>query len=180
MIQIENLEKLGLKITWKTLKIGFDDCSAFGKLFYSEEIIDYAINEMNNCSDENIISLACENYKKTQSIMEYLILLSQEENSNYEIEFRKLRLIFVIDKLKEIEQNYLVDSNYINALIDMGDIWTDLQVFEKSPYYFYGVLNDISPTDYYCEENYLNMFESHKKWISSELSSLLLQQEGKN
>lgn len=167
MIKIEDFEELKLKITWKLLDIGFMGSETFRNELSSQEVIDYAIFEMSNDNnDEDVIGLACEYSKNTYDVNDYLKKLVSKENTTYEIEFRKWRVVYVKKQLIEPADDYL------NGLLELGDIWVKFDFPEDSPHIFQGINNNIAPGQYYTEENYKKLFEKHLMWISDEINHI--------
>lgn len=159
MIKLEDFEKNGFKITWKSLYICFNDSN------YSlspVEIINYATLLLKDQVDKTIACLAACQIDETDYIKQYLEMLSQTENSNYDIEEKKVRLVYVIKNMP----NQNID--YITGLIELGNIWSSLDFPKDSPHIFQGRNNTISPNDYYTRDNYNYLYQKHLEWIEKE------------
>jgi len=166
MIKIEDFRELEFKITWRLLDIGFMGSETFRNELSSQEIIDYAIFECNNNNDEDVINLACEYSENIDEVDSYLKNLVSKERTSNEIEFRKWRVVYVKKQLSK------PNTDFINGLIELGDIWAKFNFPEDSPHIFQGRNNDITPEQYYTEENYKNLLKNHFIWMSDEISKL--------
>lgn len=169
MIKIVDFEELKLNITWKLLDIGFMGSTHFRNELSSQEIIDYAIFEMSKNSDnedEDVINLACENSKNIYKVNDYLKNLASKENTTYEIEFRKWRLVYVKKQLLKPADDFL------SGLLELGDIWVKFDFPQDSPHMFQGRNNIITPEQYYTEENYKILFQKHLNWLLEEIDKI--------
>jgi|AKYZ01.1.fsa_nt_gi Uncharacterized protein conserved in bacteria (DUF2247). len=166
MIKIEDFRELELKITWRLLDIGFMGSETFRNELSSQEIIDYAIFESNSNNDEDVFDLACEYSENIDKVESYLKNLVSKESTSNEIEFRKWRVVYVKKQL--IKPN----TDFINGLIELGDIWAKFNFPEDSPHIFQGRNNDITPEQYYTEENYKKLLNKHFIWVSDEITKL--------
>ena len=156
-----------IKITWKLINIGYIGSNTFKNELSTEEILNYAIK----CScddkiqDTNLELLACEYKENIEQIDMYIKKLADSEDSNFEREFRKWRAIYVKIELKK-------QSNYWTGLIHLNDIWSKFDFPNDSPYILQGVNNNITPKEYYTEENYIYLYEKIIKWLQIELEYL--------
>lgn len=166
MIKLDDFKNNGLSITWKLLYIGFKENKHFANMLSSEDIIQYAQAQLANNEDENIINLACSNSNNIDEINIDLKKLSENDNSDYSIEYRKWRVLYVMKNLPKS------NMDYIKGLVELGDIWAFLDFPEDSPHLFQGKDNNISPLEYYTIENYNNLYNKHLSWIEQELKML--------
>lgn len=159
MIKMNDFTENDLKITWTLLYIAFNDYKC---MLSPEEIVDYAISKLKNNDDVNIISLSSLRNDEYDSISLYLKKLSENENSNYDVENKKYRLIYIIKNMPSR------DIDYIKGLTELGDLWVCFNFPDDSPHIFQGKNNSISPLEYYTKENYDKLYEKHLKWIEQE------------
>jgi hypothetical protein len=167
MIKIEDFRELEFKITWRLIDIGFMGSETFRNELSSQEIIDYAIFVCNNnINDEDIINLACEYSENIDKVDSYLKNLVSKERTSNEIELKKWRVVYVKKQLSK------PSTDFISGLIELGDIWAKFNFPEDSPHIFQGINNDITPEQYYTEENYKKLLKTHFIWLSDEISKL--------
>jgi hypothetical protein len=166
MISIKDFELSGFRITWRLLDIGFRGSALFSDQLSSRDIIDYATNKLVESDDTDIIALACEYEPNTDKVAELLGKLANKENSEYDHEFTKWKVVYVLTYLPKD------DADYIQGLVDIGDIWVDLGFPQDSPHIFQGVENEITPEEYYTLANYKLLHQRHLDWISERISQL--------
>lgn len=166
MIKLEEFKKLGFNITWKLLDIGFKGSTYFSDELSTAEILDYAISKMDTSDDSDVIDLACEYADNVESIDKYLKKLAKIENSNYDIELRKWQVVYVSKAMPE------PNSDFINALVELGDLWAKLGYPEDSPHVVQGRNNNISPAQYYTQENFTDLLNKNKEWVIKNIEQL--------
>lgn len=165
MIKIKDFTEKGFKISWTLLNIGFDGSAIFRNQLNGEDIIDYAVSKV-AYGDESldVILLASSHASNKEEISELLKKLSKNERIGTKIEFKKWRVIYVSKHLPDIQ------DEYIQGLIELGDIWAMLDFPEDSPHIFQGRNNNITPKEYYNKENYERLLKAHKVWIDNEIA----------
>lgn len=100
MIRIDEIEQLELVITWKLLYIGFSKKEIFGQQFYFEDILKYGIKQIELGKENLLVYELISVYDFESSLCsDILYNLSKIENSNYEIEYRKIRAVIVYKSL---------------------------------------------------------------------------------
>lgn len=167
MIKIRDFIEKGFRISWTLLNMGWDGSSKFKKQLAGQDIIDFAMSKMED-GDESIdvVLLASSHATNTEEISELLKRLSDGEEVNADIEFRKWRAIYVSKNLPDIQ------AEYIQGLIELGDIWAMLDFPDDSPHVFQGRNNSITPNEYYTQENYIKLLEKHREWVEKEIADL--------
>lgn len=163
MIKLKDFEEIGLKITWKLLFLGYRGHPIFSNKLEINEIFNYALDVYSVNSDNDLILNLITETDNENKISLILKELSEKENTSYEIEVRKLRLIYVKNRIK------IKNDNYIDGLCELSDMWIELNYPEDSPFVFQGRNNDITPKDYYTYENYNKIFMDHQIWFDKEL-----------
>ena len=161
---LNKIKKLGFKITWKFIKIGFKSNTIFENQLNSSDVLSFALEQLYNSQNEDVENLACEYLYNIDKIEFYLNKLADKEKSDYEIEFRKWRVFYVINNLPD--QSY----NCVHGLCALGDIWCALGFPKDSPHIYQGIGNSLSPTQYYTDENYEMILKRHIDWIAKEIS----------
>ena len=168
MIKLDDFRTAGFPITWKLIDIGFKGSDKFANQLLSSDIVDYAISRMgDDCEDSDIVDLACEYEANVWEIDKYVKRLSQRENSQYDIEFWKWRVVYVLKKLPD------PNTEFIHGLMDLGDIWIEFDFPEDSPHIFQGRNNCITPEQYYTLENYHALLQRHHEWADNEIKHIL-------
>ena len=69
-------------------------------------------------------------------ILDFLKKLSLKEKTTFNLEFRKWRIIYVINTIKNIDKN-----DYISGLIELGDLWEKLGYPQDTPHIIQGRFN---------------------------------------
>ena len=167
MIKIKDFIEKGFKISWTLLHMGFSGCEVFDKQLDGQDIIEYAITKMEEGDESvDVVLLASSHITDTEEINELLVKLSKSEKVDCDIEYRKWRVIYVLKHLPNI------DDDYIQGLIELGDIWATFHFPDESPHVFQGRNNAITPNEYYTQENYLKLLERHREWLYKEITEL--------
>ena len=155
MICLKDFIDNKIPITWKLINIGYKGSNTFKNELLTEEILNYAIKCAfdDKIQDTNLEQLACEYKENIEQIDIYIKKLADSEDSDYATEFKKWRAIYIKKELKK-------QSNYLTGLIQLNDIWNKFDFPEDSPYILQGVNNNITPKEYYTEENYIYLYLS--------------------
>ena len=167
MIKIENIIKIGFQITWTLLEIGYKSDTVFADQLTAADIINYATNKLSEIDDPDIVELACEYDTNSDDIRKYLLKLASSENSKYDNELKKWMVIYVHTHLPQ------ENVNHIQGLIELGDIWANLNYPQNSPHVFQGRYNDITPEGYYTPQNYKALLKRHYDWINDEIKQII-------
>ena len=167
MIKLDDIKKVRFKITWKLIDIGFKGSKIFGDELSARDIINYALMQLETGNEDEVLNeLACEHDTNFENIDNLVKKLANEENTNYDIEYRKWIVLYVEKNLPTEE------VDYINGLIVLGDIWAALDFPKDSPHIFQGKDNDIAPKQYYTKDNYKELLHRHKEWLKKEVKEL--------
>lgn len=167
MIRINEIKQLGLSITWKLLYIGFSKKEIFGQQFYLEDIIEYAIEQIELGEENQLVYELISIYEyETSLCSDILYELSEKENSNYEIEFRKIRVVIIYNSI--ITKN----DDYIDGIYNLYDLYFKLGKPEDIPIIIQGVNNGIRAEEYYTEKTYEHIYNEIKNWVEHELKIL--------
>lgn len=155
-----------LKVNWTTIIIGWRGFGKFPRQLSAKDVIDYAVSLVSDDESQpaEVWELASLSVSDTEKIYE---ILSRFPMNNWEQEQRKWRAILVKQLLVDIP------TDYIQGLITLTDFWDKFGFPDDSPHILQGINNEISPTDYYTQENYTKILEAHRKWIESEIVNLV-------
>ena len=167
MIKIADIKELSLNITWRMLYRGLLE-----KQISINEIVEYAIEQLEKGDDRiEICELAGSSDDDLEDIMDTLYKLAKEEKSQDDLEDRKLRAVRINNFLKEKE------TNCIDGLIGLTELWLELGCPTDSPHIIQGKGNNISPAEYYTDENYNYLYEKNKCWLRDEICFLIQSQK---
>lgn len=162
MIRLENIKNLGLSITWRLLYIAICE-----KQLDEEDVIAYAIEKL---EDGDIGSEICElaglKADEPDDIRHLLLGLAKQENTQDNIESRKIRAAIVSNALR------IKEDNCINGLMNLTDLWVKLGCPSDSPHVIQGRDNNITPEEYYTIKNYNFLYEKNMEWLKKELDYL--------
>lgn len=159
MINLEDFKRLSIDITWRMLYRGI-----IKQQIRAEDVIEYAIEKLQNGDDDiEVCELAGTQANERNNICELLWKLAQLENTEDEMEDRKIRAIIVYNALK------IKNDNFIDGLMDLTDLWASLGFPSDCPHIVQGKDNNISPNEYYTENYYTFMYEKNKEWLKNEI-----------
>lgn len=167
MTKLIEFSNYGLMITWSLINIGYRGSEIFKEELTAEEIINYSISRVVEEDDNPLVfELACEFAQNRNEVAVYVEKLTIQENKDYEIEFRKWRVLYVI--------NHLPNPNmeYVKGLLELGDIWAFFNFPKDSPHVYQGRNNKLTPNQYYTQENFDKLLEKHREWIVKEIDFL--------
>jgi len=103
----------------------------------------------------------------TDEIIIYLEFICNEENVDLQVSQRKWRCVALSFLLKNLPE----DSVY--GPIELNSFWNEWGGAVSSPNIIQGVGNNISPSEYYTDENYITLVNNHQKWLNEELKQLI-------
>lgn len=167
MIRLKDIKQLGLFITWRLLYLGVQS----GHI-ETEEVIEYAIEKLEEGSErEEICELAGAYAEEHEEICNVLWKLTEQEDTQNDIENRKIRAVIVSRVLKS------KNKNCINGLMDITDLWIELGYPDDSPHIIQGKGNCVSPSEYYTMDNYNFLYEKNVEWLKMELEDLRKKQQ---
>jgi len=158
MITLEDFKNNNLKINWKVIDIGCLGSKIFKNELSYDDIINFSLEKFDekNKLILRIISSDRDEYQE----MAYLVQeLANIEKSEYKLAFEKWKLVYVKKNFPKL------NKNIIQGLIELNELWFRLDFSEDSPYTLQGVKNNISPQEYYTEENYIYLYNKHLNWI---------------
>ena len=167
MIKIADIKELKLNITWRMLYRAILE-----KQISIREIVEYAMEQLEKGDDRiEICELAGSNDNDLDDVLNILYELADEEKSQDDFEDRKLRAVRVNNFLKN------KNTNCIDGLMRLTELWLELGYTDDTPHIIQGKDNNISPVEYYTDVNYNYLYEKNKRWLSDEVSFLIIHQE---
>ena len=161
-IKIKDIKNLNFNITWRLLIKGLLE-----RRITVDDIIEYAVEQLEKGNDKIEICELAWNNGNMDETLKCLYELADEEESEGELEERKLRAVILNNRLKKKK------SNYVDGLLELTDLWIELGCPADSPHIIQGQDNEISPSEYYTESNYNYLFEKNKKWLKKEIDYIL-------
>lgn len=161
-IKIKDIKNLNFNITWRLLIKGLLE-----RRITVDDIIEYAVEQLEKGNDKIEICELAWNNGNMDETLKCLYELADEEESEGELEERKLRAVILNNQLKKKK------SNYVDGLLELTDLWIELGCPADSPHIIQGQDNEISPSEYYTESNYNYLFEKNKKWLKKEIDYIL-------
>ncbi len=162
---ISEFKNKNIKITWTLLLICFDSNnilkhSKYDKKFISErEIIDYAIDSLNYTENPYIISLAILNENEDKEIYDCLKQLSENEDCNYQLEFRKFRVMYIYKNMPSIQ------TDFVHGILKIIELWSQFDFPENCP----NVHVEFKDFSY---EKFKMLLDINKDWVYKEFKNI--------
>jgi hypothetical protein len=166
MIKLDDFKLNNLKINWMTILIGWEGPGKFEPQLTPKEVINFALDQSEIDTREYVLMLASCNENEVEEIGVLIRKLTERENVTRENELRKWRVLIVKQALMKVKQEPLY------GLIELTELWDKFGFPIDSPHIIQGLRNNISPVDYYSEENFSQIIECHKKWVDHEFESI--------
>ena len=86
------------------------------------------------------------------------------DNKSMEKDKRKWIAIYLLKTLDALD-----DKDYINGLVTVGDVWAMFDFPDFSPHIIQGKNNNITPTEYYTEDNYITIKNVNREWAYKQI-----------
>lgn len=170
MIELNEFKKLGLKITWTLIDIGFRGSEMFFYELKASDILEYAVSILySDDYHEEVAELAGENEKNIYEIDRYIKILSSYEKCERSLELEKWIVCYVN---KIIQNKY---DNCFNGLMELEEMWIKLEVPKDCPFVFHGD-NKLSIKKYFTMQNYEKQYQNHINWIQDKIHKLIEKQ----
>jgi hypothetical protein len=165
---IELFSNNSIRITWTSILIGIEGPGKFNRLLEWEEVIQYAIDEVNKQQgDSDVVKEIAFSYSNEGDLLYKLVLdLSNSENIDREVELKKWIVILLSEHLKNTPENPLY------GILHLTEFWEKFNYPDDSPHIVQGMGNEIKPEEYYSKENYEKCVLEHKNWILHELKNI--------
>jgi hypothetical protein len=103
----------------------------------------------------------------TREVIDSLEVICDKKNINMQLSERKWRYVALYILLL----NELPDD-YVYGLLKLNEFWNLWGDSPDSPNIVQGVGNNLSPTEYYSEENYHSLIDKHRSWLDKEMKQL--------
>ncbi|MBD1226991.1 MULTISPECIES: DUF2247 family protein [Morganellaceae] len=129
-------------------------CNELTKLDLSDSIL-VEVSEAAFCTEIN------------REVIDSLEVICDKKNINIQLSERKWRYVALYILLL----NELPDD-YVYGLLKLNEFWNLWGDSVDSPNIVQGVGNNLSPTEYYSDENYHLLIEKHRNWLDREIKQL--------
>ncbi len=121
----------------------------------SNEVIKYAVGFLECTENDDIVSLAILKSSEQEDIINILKKLSESENEDYNLEFRKFRAMYIYKNLPS------TSDDFMHGILKLSELWDKFGFPEDSPNIYFEFKN-------YSQENYNKLLEIHNSWLKSE------------
>ena len=152
-------------IDWGVIYHGCQGIPGLNLKIKIDDIENFAIKKIENLEGNTLIivaDLASAKYLDRGEITELLDEICMIEHINLDISLKKWRLVM----LEEIIENLSYDCLY--DLIELTDFWVYWKNPADKPHIIQGVDSDMSPIDYYSDDNFNKLLKAHQIWIIEE------------
>ena len=158
MITLEDFKNNNLKINWKVIDIGCLGSEIFKNELSYDDILNFSLEKFDE-KNKLILRIVGSDRDEYQEIGYLVQELANMEKSEYKLAFEKWKLVYIKKNFPKL------NKNVIQGLIELNDLWVKLDFPEDSLCILQGVKNNISPQEYYTEENYIYLYNRHLNWI---------------
>lgn len=167
MIKLKNFTDFDFKISWTLIDIGFLGDEIFAHSLSIEDISAYvdSLVERSDNPDDLLIEFMWEPVKNEGVVESYIQKFVEKEIVSRDLELRKWHVVYVATHLKK-------ESFPSEGLMELGEIWTDLQYPANSPHVFF-IMDKPMPHDkYFSMDNYNHLYNKHLQWIRDEVTEI--------
>lgn len=157
-IELRDLKRYGVTLNWNIIRLGFDGFQYMPGQFSVHDIEEYAGQCLLKGDDRiAIASLSSASHLDEYEIDEAFDKLTDKST----IEKDKIKWVAVY-LLKTLDS--LDNTNYVEGLLEIGDVWAMFEFPKYSPHIFQGKNNRISPSEYYTSKNYVTLLKANRRW----------------
>lgn len=138
----------------------------------ASDISDFACQELAN-SDEargallTAISEVAFCTEITEEILDYLYFICQQKRIDINVSYRKWRFLSLSELMTELP------DDCVYGLLKLNGFWMVWGESIECPNIMQGVLNDISPAEYYTDEQFSLTVKRHQEWLKKESEDLV-------
>jgi len=161
MSYLDDMTAAGLPIGWGTLLVGWDGPGKHGRLVDADEVFAFAEPLMEGLPAETVAALA-----DPDELPPALRELAAREGANRDRELRKWRLVMLKRAMTELPKDPLY------GLIALTEFWERFDYPSDSPHIVQGRGNQLSPAEYFTDQNYRSILDDHERWIRDEEAQL--------
>jgi hypothetical protein len=170
MTRFQTLLACGLPINWTTLLVGWQTGYAT-----TEDVKSYAGDQLTSSSGTDayrVFRLYDAAPTNTWEISDWLLELAGDEAGARDTARRTWDLALLKPLLSEMTDDPDSGEEMLEALYALTDFWAERGYPPHSPHTVQGRGNDITPGDYFHEDNHRHILEAHCEWIAQEEAAL--------
>jgi hypothetical protein len=170
MSKLNEIESLGLKITWSLIFLGLYGHGQMEPQISKDDVVNYscAIISADSQFNEEIVLLTW-NSISDYEMKNILTKLMQKEHLDIQLEFRKWRALIVNQTILSFVKNKI---DYLNGLIELTELWASFGYPDDSPHVIQGRNNDLTPQEYYSKKMFDSSLQEHQRWVEKEIKFL--------
>jgi hypothetical protein len=160
-MKIEDIINIHIRITWTLISICFNSNrllrnSEYERTFISaNEVINYAVGFLEYTENDDIVSFAILRNSEEEDILNILKKLSESENGDYCLEFRKFRTLYIYENLPS------KNDDFMHGILKLSELWDKFGFPEDSPNIYFEFKN-------YSQEKFNKLLDIHNSWLKSE------------
>jgi hypothetical protein len=161
---LAEIRALGLPVTWATVRAGWDGIGAFSRLLKADDVRDFAQEQIDKAPDDSLADI---------------VELSTVDDEGAVTPVLSRLASTVTDRDIRIWRSYLLTkllanlpTSPISGLSELTSFWNTLGFPRDMPHVVQGLGNDISPDQYYTQDNYQKLVARHREWLRSEIAAI--------
>ena len=158
----DQIETMGLKISWKLLDIGVNGFGEFHAFLEYKDVTDYLCNHLDEKANPETIALICEqdNSERFKRLLSCMAALDPFE---CETQKRKWRAYFL-----QVELDTL-DNDPLRGSLQLMDFWSSLEDSEGGP----DIFPSKDPRYYFTESAYRTLVNANRIWLQNEINQII-------
>ena len=174
MNALKRLERLDLRVSWKTVWVGWHGPMENERQIDGQQVIEFALECMsrNPKVANEVVLLASLSPQELDQVSDLLARLASGDDSSVDLEVRKWRLLLLHDCMNELSEDPLY------AWLAVAEFWGAFGFPEDSPMFFQKFGNSNRPQNY-DESFYQELTQSHLEWWRAESESLKMLDQGR-
>jgi hypothetical protein len=161
---LKEIKAMGLPVTWATIRAGWDGIGCRGRQLTIADVATFACEQLENATTAMLPDIADLCAAADEDACE--TALGHLAPRTYYHAIRTWRAYQLAQLLKSLPESP------VDGLSELTSFWNDLDFPEDMPHVVQGLGNEISPAEYYTEENYRYLVHKHQQWLQSEISGL--------
>lgn len=159
---VEHAERLGIPMTWGTVRCAWEGMEGVPRLITVAEVQHFALQQVECASCDELTLVA--DLTSQDDHPEISRELAENAPEILGREFRVCRLLYVRRALEELP------DEPIGGLMELTSLWGRMGYPEDAPHVVQGRGNNMVPAEYFTEENLRAVVDRHWTWVSSELA----------
>jgi hypothetical protein len=161
---LDELRNLGFPVTWATVRAGWEGVGNLGRQLTVGDVSSFACQQLEHASAKVLSDIAdlCAGLDE-DNIDDVLRRLAPTISSR---EIRKWRAFLLAQLMKTLPESP------VDGLAELTAFWNALDFPGDMPHVVQGLGNEISPNEYYTQDNYRMLLDRHRVWLRSEINAL--------